>query len=245
MPRSFGLTKAGYRAARKPANFTGKMKPFKRSFTPASRGAVMMRDVEKKFFDNVLDEVASSITGVFHSVLGNASGAGKEIPRGPGPKDRIGNKIYIHSLNVFGVLRDPGGAFTTGQVARVMVVLDHQSNGVAPTIDEILDTTQATPDTYAYRNLQNTTRFRVLMDKHIVQNRLAGAYTGGAADWAGVKNVFRYNVNFKVPLKVEYKTSEINGFTSDIVYSNIWVVMINETGTSDWVSVNTRIRYTD
>jgi len=146
--------------------------------------------VELKVFDNVaLAGTVAAIGGAGGSLLCATvnSMAGNGISQGSGVNQRIGNKILIKSLEIKGwivPLTISSGFVTPGSFTTLSLVLDTQCNGAVPMV---LDGTAAGSDlsplfayvdigtgqwlegddTFQFRNLSNSGRFRVLKKKNI------------------------------------------------------------------------------
>ena len=87
--------------------------------------------------------------------------------------DRVGRKVHLHSWSIRGFLSPVDSLVDTSNI-RMMVVLDLQTNGAAPSITDILKSSSPS----SQLNLNNRDRFRVLMDKMVVSGPLTAAFVG-------------------------------------------------------------------
>ena len=202
-----------------------------------------LQSVERKFFDQELNAVASSSTGVFTSLLGGLAASGDGVARGTGPSERIGTLIFISDILINLKLLQSARNSSENGLMRVMLLCDTQCNGAVPTLAEVLETTGA-QDTLAHKNLANTERFRVLYDESFVL--APGAAGGGDSTivWGETTKMIKYDESFKNPIRVTYKTDNSDGEVDGIITNNIWLVNINQNGATDKIAMKARVRYT-
>lgn len=201
--------------------------------------------VERKFFDRELDAVTSSATGVITSLISGAAASGIGISRGTGPKNRIGSRIFISDFHLRLQLSMKVSTVSGAScVHRIILFQDLQSNGTTPTMAQVLDVSGAS-DYIAWRNLENTKRFKVLWEKIVVMEPQSGAGNGTANDFAAHKRILTYNHKFKKPIRVLYDTDNTDGEADGIITNNVWLMVINECSTLDELSMKSRTRYTD
>ncbi len=137
-------------------------------------------------------------------------------------------------------------------IVRLIVYVDHQSNGTAATIGDVLDMTTGflLPGWWAYKNLDNANRFTILCDKFIEmkydalavveQDELADNYATN-----GVEKFVHYE-NKDLNIKVSYKRNALGA--GGIAYINknaIGVMAIARHGGLADVWGGYRIRYFD
>ncbi len=139
-----------------------------------------------------------------------------------------GKQYHINSLHIKGeVTRQPLEGQTTPASSlkcRIAVVQDTNTNGAALTPGDVFDTSQ-TDDLFAFRNLQHTKRFKVLMDKTITLSPIA-MNEGGVNSFAmsQVRRTFKFNRNFKVPLQINMKGT--TAVVANVVDNSIHVIGI-------------------
>ncbi len=161
---------------------------------------------------------------------------------------RVGRVYHITSLHMRGSVSTGSQESQTAPLndmfCRVVIVWDTQTNAAELTATDVMDAGQ-TDDEYAFRNLQNTKRFRILMDKVISLN-FSNMTNEGAINLfaAGQKKVhFKFNRTFKKPIKVICSgTSAVIGSITD---NSIHVIGISSTTTASPVlNYQARIRFT-
>lgn len=93
------------------------------------------------------------------------------IQEGASFYNRIGRKIMMRSLHLYGNIQLSGNAGGTAEYARIMVVYDRQANTAFPAAQDLLDNydnagAQVT-NSFASLNMNNAERFKVLRDIRI------------------------------------------------------------------------------
>ncbi len=185
---------------------------------------------------------ASAATGTMSTAVFNTVIA--TLARGDTAQTRIGSKVFLRSLFIKGVLELDAGTNDEPIRFRIMVIVDHQSNGAVPTVAEVFDL-GATDDISSFRMLQNTKRFSVLYDKTNLINHVAGAGNGTTDNYNEVDRLWSFYKKFKNPLKIQFKSPDAaGGADADILDNNVFVAIAVNTarGTDRWES---RIRFTD
>ncbi len=163
-------------------------------------------------------------------------------------KTRQGRVYHISSIHMRGDVRFTS---TEGSIVpldtvmcRVVLVQDTQTNAAELTATDVFDASQAT-DYLAFRNLQQTKRFRILMDKVITLDATGQTNEGAANLFATgvVIRHFKFNRTFKTPIKVICKGS--TAVIGSIVDNSIHVIGISSSivGTP-LLTYQVRIRFT-
>jgi hypothetical protein len=98
---------------------------------------------------------------------------------------------------------------------------------------DILDTTP-TKDVYAFRNLQNSSRFAILYDKTYSIN------CGGGISTSFGENVKGLKINIKCNIPIEYNAS--TPAITDLNSNNIGILGVSRDGIAD-TAYNVRIRF--
>lgn len=162
------------------------------------------------------------------------------IAHGSTYTSRIGTKIYLWSADIKLTLNhDAEGANQADQI-RIILLVDRQSNGTQPLVGEVLDTTNDVEPTTAFRNLENSHRFRILKDMRIGLSSFTTA--------APVTKNINIHARFNKGLHVTYDKEDTTGTNDKIISNNIWLMVIGDDATSTnnaFVSWNARVRYTD
>jgi len=156
--------------------------------------------------------------------------------------ERIGNKIFIRSLNINGQVTASAdlGALHCQEV-RIMIVQDKMALGTSPVAADLLDLATITAPTRAYRQLDKAMRFNVLMDKKIMVDKIVANETQGKAC-----KKFTFNKKWPNGLHVRFDSSA--GLTTNIQRNNIWVFVLADRTTAvenPMVAYSARVRYTD
>ncbi len=201
--------------------------------------------IEKKFADTETADDAFAVTWARMEGATNSQISG--VAQGNGESQRIGRKIQIHSIHIKArvtrVALIASAVVPKHLVGRFVLVLDTQTNGAALTATDVMDGGQ-NDDTMAFRNMQFTSRFRVLWDKRWV---LKGgiANVGNAATYSNGNNstgIMVYNKRFKTPISVTYNstTTAVVAAVTDNSFHIIGVA----NDTLALLSYQVRIRYT-
>lgn len=160
------MYKRGNRTSFAGVGYNPKAVPIRRKAPPGA---------EKKFHeigqDNTSIQTAATTTTPSHSGFASFN----LIANGDTMSTRNGNKITIDSINIRGrcvmdpnANDDPDAVLCGTTEWRVVLFLDTQCNGGAPTIDEYFDTQLVSQDSFdCYNSLHQTGRFKTLMDKRI------------------------------------------------------------------------------
>lgn len=188
---------------------------------------IACRDGEKKFWDTGLT-IAEVPTGMqIHNLT--------VVAQGNGESQRIGRKITIRDINVRYTLRMfPSVSAFAGNVIRIMIVQDRQTNGTEFAPGDLLEDN----DLHSFRNLANSGRFKVLWTTTIDLSATAGVSDTGYA--ANAKSVI---VNLKVNIPMEY--DGVSGAIGTVRSNNIYFTTQTLIGEEFIANGNARIRFTD
>ena len=155
------------------------------------------------------------------------------VTQGTGDSERLGRKIFPQSIGLKGSLTfAPAAGTVYGDNVRVILYIDHQSNGALPAVTDILQAANYNQ----WRNLDNSARFTILHDK--VYNVFARV--GATNTW-----VYPFNVWKRLPKGMVINFDASAGAVTDLTSANIGVLSIAQQAgltTLDYVS---RLRYTD
>ncbi len=226
--------------ARAPAGTTRK----KRKFTLGAdrvggyygryAGGPNARAGERKFHDLDLDDNIIASTGTVTDSL-------NKIAQGVTESQRIGRKCTIKSIlwsyDTKLPESDAVATFSAPDAVRMIMFLDKQCNGATAAVLDILENA----DFHSFRNLANSSRFVVLMDKRFVIN-----YHNGASDGNGVVSQAQeimygsFHKNCDIPIEFDSTTGAI----TEIRSNNIGVLLISVNGTPVFKS-KLRLRFSD
>ncbi len=215
----------------------------KRIFIDTSKGALgrlqsdvrtLKRDMknrEFKFEESTINDAVVSTTGTIQGQIFT-------IPQGDDIESRDGNKIVLTSINARFIATLPATSTVTetADVIRVVLVVDNSANGALPSVADILSLT----DIQAFKNLNNTDRFRTILDKTIAINALAGGSNGTT------HQSFSRDISFKFfkKLNLPIKYTGTSGLIGTIASNNIVCLYISEAGFVG-LQGEFRVRYTD
>ncbi len=191
---------------------------------------------ELKFHDVTADEAVQDLSG---GIIVNTDSFVK-IPQNVTESGRIGRKCVITRINYRYTLTLTATAAATlaaGQTVRIMMVVDHQANGAAPTVSGaggVLETATF----QSFNNLASGSRFKVLFDRTHVLNALSSAGNGTANDSAEMSIHRTFYKKCRIPLEFNAAT----GVIAEIRTNNIFVLLINSTSSS-FVSLASRARF--
>lgn len=188
-----------------------------------------------------MDDQVTGWTAIQHA---GAAASLVLIPAGTGPKERIGERVYIHSIharmNFYPEMNNTSSNSAIALSVRLMLILDKQANGVQASATEALEYNNH----YSYRNLNNVSRFNVLFDQtFVIKTDNVSSYT------SGIKS-FKWNKYLKEPIVVNFGGS--TGGISEVTSTNLfWTMSTRQppahTGTWNGASVEgyTRLRFSD
>ncbi len=216
----------------------GYARPFRvgRNRTGGYYGRFKSAGGEKKFFDQDIDD---STIAIGATIFQNASAEQSllRIAQGTTESTRIGRKLVIRNIHwTMTVSLKSSTATGGGDVVRIILYLDKQTNGQTATSTGILETATF----QSYRNLANTSRFSILYDKTLALSHTAGA--GDALDFGENKRVLKFNKQCNIP--IEYDNSFTTGALSTIRSNNINMLILSSAGRCDLIS-KMRLRFTD
>lgn len=217
-------------------------------FTPSVRGGALS-NAEMKYFDNVYAAVGLTAAGV---VLGSIN----LVNQGTAPNNALGRKIVIKSVECRGeVQMNQSSAVVVPGVApygiqnvpldanyRFMLVLDTQANGALPVPTDLL-----TGSLYSFRDLSNTSRFRVLKEWVGGFNSMFSPFENGGTSvaWVSSSNSRPFKWYKKCNIEIEY--AAMAGGTRNIneVKSNNLFIIGYADFTNVILTMHTRIRFYD
>jgi len=163
--------------------------------------------------------------------LMNGIGAGTDITQ------RVGRKATMKSV----MLRYFINALTTtsatqGDVVRVMLVLDMQTNGALPAVGDILQTVALN----SALNLNNRDRFKILYDHWVTMN--ANTYTAGALV-AGSPTIKHLKVYKKISSDIIF--SGTANTIGSIATGGLYLVTVSAVNLVSNIAAETRVRFID
>lgn len=210
---------------------------------PSLRAGPGLLGVEKKFADF---ETTNDVFGTAWAVMQDGTiKCISGVTQGDGESERDGRIYHILSLHMAGfieILATEGQTAPLGDsLARVVVLIDTQTNETEVVATEVMDGGQ-TDDINSFRNLQFSSRFRILKDQTFRIPGQAGSMVTGANafDQGPVKIPFKWNFTFKTPIKVVCNgTTNVIGSITD---NSIQVIGVGDTALT-LLNYQARIRF--
>lgn len=193
--------------------------PTYRGFTPRafSRG-------EWKYLDTA---IALNMNTTAAQLLVNG------LAPGSGASERIGQKVMVRSIQLRLVQYVTAGT-GADQFHRVLLFVDRQANGAAPTLGSQLSANSV----LGMRSLVNRKRFKILWDKSCHMNATAEP---------GSMLFRKAYIKFRRPLVVEFNAG-VAGTIADIVSNSLYFYVVGSLAagpTAGGIEGVARIRYTD
>lgn len=187
---------------------------------------------EYKFFDTDGGNAAINQTGTVTSL--------NLIEQGAGENQRIGRKCVIKSIHIRGAFSMQSTTSTTmgHQRVRCMVVLDTQANGQTTSRASIIDGNTGGSAIDHWRNLSESNRYKVLMDKTWALNYTAATST----DFQEHIKTWKMNKKCNIPLEFGFPTAGITGIRSNNIILLQFVDSTAPVVNSQWVA---RVRFSD
>lgn len=205
--------------------------------------------LEYKFkSNNVQQVIAQDITGAAAMPLDATL---TNIPRGDGASARTGCKVAITSIHVKGVIEfaatsfaGPGGGISP--VARIMLVIDHQNNGLAAAQPaDCYDNPSGTiHDVFTTRSIDNSKRYTVLRDMTLAKGPCGLTHDGANYVSQVVSVPFNIYHKFKKPLMIKYNDTAATGARADIRDNSIDLYCLAQDSASV-ITYRSRVRYVD
>lgn len=161
------------------------------------------------------------------------------IPQGVNESERVGRKVTIKHIMMRGFLIPVAGTWTGGsEVIRLMLVQDTQCNGAAATwsgANGVLESDTV----HAFRNLENSNRFKILKDWYTVLNAQAGVTTS----FNQTTRTFFFSKNCSIP--IEWDSVATTGALTTIRSNNLFLIARGANDDQVAYSGVTRLRYID
>ncbi len=165
--------------------------------------------IENKFIDTQTDD--DSFTESW-AAMEPATTNLSTVAQGDGESQRDGRVYVIDSIHLKGYIRLPGAELVAdvpaSVICRIVVVVDTQTNGTTIVATEVMDAGQ-TKDVLAFRNLQNTLRFKVIWDKTFtLQVNSVSHFAVNSFSNTETLRHFKYNHKFPGGLRVTMSSTE-------------------------------------
>ncbi len=193
---------------------------FKRGRYQKFKGRLAL--AELKFIDVTYDNAPVTTGGLIESSI-------NIIAQGITESTRIGRKCTITNIgwryDVALPERDAAATPETGDVLRLILYQDKQTNGASATVVNILQVANY----QSFNNLSNKGRFTILMDKTHSINYMNMASDGAAV--VSLSSVVRsYTFFKKCNIGIEYDDTAATGALTTIRTNNIGILAISRSG---------------
>lgn len=167
------------------------------------------------------------------------------IDQGSGDSERVGLRVKLLDWEIKGFVSMPAVESNTtplsDEIARIIVVLDTQTNIAQLNAEDVMDTISGTLDVNSFPNWGRETRFEILEDKTFEIHRQQTNEGAINLFACGIERIpFHCRGTFKPPMKVRFNLTN-GGTIADIIDNSIHVI---GTATNTAVQVNYRSRVT-
>lgn len=205
--------------------------------------------MENKFYDTVLaNKVLTAPTDGSGAEIDPATHNCISAPaQGDGEQNRDGRKMVINNVFVNGMLRLVPSINATAIAAPVKVyvalVQDKQTNGAQLNSEDVfinpagVDNTAASP----LRNLEQSSRFRVLAIHECILNPLTASYDGTNIEIGGDNCSFKLSKKVNIPVMFTGATEGVSSVTDQSLHL---IGYVSNVGFSVRIDYNSRIRFT-
>ncbi len=201
----------------------------------AARYSTRASGGELKFHDVIVNNLSADTNGLITDTL-------LTIPEGVGESQRVGRKIIIRQLQLYAnaTLLAVTDATNVSVDCRFILYLDSQTNGSAAAVADILESATVR----SFRNLSNSGRFRILMDKRFgLSAQAGGAHALDSTHSFTVTRVFGLNKRLELP--IEYDSSAATGALATMRSNNIGMLVLAEINSRVQFNTSFRFRYSD
>lgn len=197
-------------------------------------GRYSKRDGELKFHDVDLDDAVVAAAGTITGTI-NA------IAQGVTESTRVGRKCTLKSINwrwrTYAPEADAVANPAQPDIIRIILYLDKQCNGAAAAVTDILETANYN----SFRNLANSGRFTILLDRYVNVNYLTLA-SDGAGVVSSSENTRAGSYYKRCNIPIEF--SSTTGVITEIKSNNLGVCLLSVNGTGGFES-KIRLRFSD
>lgn len=191
------------------------------------------KSYEKKFLDTTLEKTITfnddwtKLTSVDQTIA--------FVPRGTGPSERIGRKIYIHNIDYDIIVQNTSA--TQGASVGLKFVLDKQCNGANAAESAIFENSEKL---YSPLNMENSNRFVTLKNLSCTLSKVGDNNCG---------HRFKGRLNFKKPILINYDDTNPGTNVNNMQSNNILILHgakgYGGVEFSGGINSIIRIRYTD
>ncbi len=189
---------------------------------------------ETKFLDTTVDDAIIAAGGVITTSV-------NLIAQGVTESERVGRKCTIRQIlwrgNISIPLNELEGGPGPGDRVRLIMYMDKQTNGATATQAGILESTVYD----SYRNLANSGRFNILLDKWITLNyNTCTHFAVNSFSHAKVNRQFSFFKKCSIPLEFDNTT----GALTELRSNNVGILIMCENGDAG-ITSQVRVRFSD
>ncbi len=167
------------------------------------------------------------------------------IAQGDSPIDRDGRVYYIHSVMLKGQLTSVADQADNSPkndlIFRVCMVLDKQTNQTELTASDVMRVV-GTEDFLSFRNLDFTTRFKIIHDKNITMRRFY-QNEGVSSSYASGAESVRWDWYHKFANPIKVVCSGTGGTIAEITNNSIQIIVCANTAAQLKLSYQARVRF--
>lgn len=178
------------------------------------------------FWDPTLNANAEGYMTIGRQGTTNAKGTLCEIPQGTSANQREGRQVIVTGIVVRANIRATNQMSNTLQetdlVVRLMLLLDRQCNGSAPSMDELLQ--DKNDNVNAFINLNNAQRFVILQDKYITFNATGNNRLSNGSSLASEPYLPHKQISMVHKCNIPIQYASVNGTVNEIRANNILLV---------------------
>lgn len=212
--------------------------------------------IELKFKDYDQATTLTSDVGGSRIVDPDPENCLNSMSRGSGPSERVGSRITCKDINIRGTLEYKKGHLAEKQTGNAGVkifmalVLDTQTNGVQVDDPNKVFLNSSAAKTSSFRNIEFTTRFKVLKTKiftfdpqPIMQTFVLVEDSADGVGWGGVKRSFEWYVPLKNMLTT-FGSDETGGTCAEITDNSLHLLCWTDDDEHEQeLRYNARLRY--
>lgn len=172
--------------------------------------------------------------------------------QGPAINQRIGREINIHKIKVRGSIlcqyryNQVFDSVFSAPIVRLVLYVDNQTNSAQSQGEQVFSGNGISPSVFAYQNIDNFGRFKVLKDKLLCPPVNSANYPASdKLDTPPSRIPFKWNINLKTPIKVRFNNTD--GETVADIVDNSLHIIANCAGTTPpvYIQYTSRVCYKD
>ncbi|AXQ66123.1 MAG: putative capsid protein [Cressdnaviricota sp.] len=159
--------------------------------------------------------------------------------------NRESRSCFVYNIKITGSIIIPPVtgpiAANTGDMCRLVLVLDKQSNGTQMNAEDLIESGTGSPMMFGYQSTKTFGRFQVLKDKTFSFPVIQTDWNGTAASQAGYAKPFKLKHTFRNPLKINFNDTN-GGTVADIVDTSFNLLGAGFAATGPVLTLNYKCR---